>query len=94
MQQIPRLIDIQDEIARESREVVHDRDFDLGTRGRGAVSYEQRRPLGGLGVDEALWDARFVGYLYDDPGERDTVWLRLTPASLTVQDLSYAGVPD
>ncbi|MGW4913765.1 pyridoxamine 5'-phosphate oxidase family protein [Streptomyces sp. NPDC004270] len=46
-----------------------------------------------LGVDEALWDARFVGYLYDDPSERGTMWLRLTPASLTVQDLSYAVVP-
>ncbi|WP_328429559.1 pyridoxamine 5'-phosphate oxidase family protein [Streptomyces sp. NBC_00443] len=46
-----------------------------------------------LGVDEALWDARFVGYLYDNPGERGTMWLRLRPASLRVQDLSYAVVP-
>ncbi|MFE7902913.1 pyridoxamine 5'-phosphate oxidase family protein [Streptomyces sp. NPDC057424] len=46
-----------------------------------------------LGADEALWDARFVGYLYDDPSERGTMWLRLTPASLTVQDLSYSVLP-
>ncbi|MGW2721684.1 MFS transporter [Streptomyces sp. NPDC001492] len=44
--QVPRPIDSQDKIARERGEVVHDRDFDLGTRGRGAVSYEQRHPLG------------------------------------------------
>jgi hypothetical protein len=31
-----------------------------------------------------------VHYLYDDPAERGTVWLRLEPASLSVQDLSYA----
>ncbi|UYB39104.1 pyridoxamine 5'-phosphate oxidase family protein [Streptomyces sp. Je 1-4] len=46
-----------------------------------------------LEVDVALWDARFVGYLYDNPGERGTMWLRLRPASLKVQDLSYAVVP-
>ncbi|KUO06608.1 pyridoxamine 5'-phosphate oxidase family protein [Streptomyces caeruleatus] len=43
-----------------------------------------------LGADEGRWDERFVRYLYDDPAERGTVWLRLTPASLHVQDLSYA----
>ncbi|MCF1593691.1 pyridoxamine 5'-phosphate oxidase family protein [Streptomyces muensis] len=43
-----------------------------------------------LGADEARWDARFVRYLYDDPAERGTVWLRLEPVSLNVQDLSYA----
>ncbi len=46
-----------------------------------------------LGADEALWDARFVGYPHDDPGERGTRWLRLTPASLTVHDLSYSVAP-
>lgn len=46
-----------------------------------------------LGEDEALWDDRFVRYLYDDPGERGTVWLRLRPVSLSGQDLSYAAVP-
>lgn len=43
-----------------------------------------------LGADEGRWDARFVRHLYDDPAERGTVWLRLAPASLDVQDLSYA----
>ncbi|MFH8612944.1 pyridoxamine 5'-phosphate oxidase family protein [Streptomyces sp. NPDC018029] len=46
-----------------------------------------------LGADETLWDARFVSYLYDDPSERGTMWLRLAPTSLTAQDLSYAVVP-
>lgn len=46
-----------------------------------------------LGADESLWDARFVHYLHDDPGERGTVWLRLTPTSLTATDLSYTVVP-
>lgn len=46
-----------------------------------------------LGVDEALWDERFVRYLYDDPGERGTVWLRLAPRSLRSQDLSYSVAP-
>lgn len=43
-----------------------------------------------LGADESRWDPRFVHYLHDDPAERGTVWLRLEPASLSVQDLSYA----
>ncbi|MDT0320285.1 pyridoxamine 5'-phosphate oxidase family protein [Streptomyces millisiae] len=43
-----------------------------------------------LGADEARWDARFVHYLYDDPGERGTVWLRLAPSSLRATDLSYS----
>ncbi len=42
-----------------------------------------------LGADEGRWDRRFVHYLYDDPAERGTVWLRLAPTSLSVQDLSY-----
>ncbi len=46
-----------------------------------------------LGVDESLWDERFVRYLYDDPGERGTVWLRLAPRSLRTQDLSYIVAP-
>ncbi|PWI20280.1 phosphate oxidase [Streptomyces sp. Act143] len=41
-----------------------------------------------LGADETRWDDRFVRYLYDDPGERGTVWLRLTPRSLRARDLS------
>jgi hypothetical protein len=40
-------------------------------------------------ADESRWDARFVHYLHDDPGERGTMWLRLVPTSLTAQDLSY-----
>jgi hypothetical protein len=43
-----------------------------------------------LGADEAVWDERFVRYLYDDPGERGTMWLRLEPVSLTAMDLSYS----
>ncbi|MGP3967288.1 pyridoxamine 5'-phosphate oxidase family protein [Streptomyces sp. 6N223] len=43
-----------------------------------------------LGEDETRWDRRFVDYLHDDPAERGTVWLRLAPASLKAQDLSYA----
>lgn len=38
-------------------------------------------------------DERFVGYLYDDPARRGTVWLRLRPQSVTAQDLSYAAAP-
>ncbi|WP_093607206.1 pyridoxamine 5'-phosphate oxidase family protein [Streptomyces indicus] len=46
-----------------------------------------------LGPDESLWDERFLGYLLDDPAERGTLWLRLTPASLKAQDLSYSVRP-
>ncbi|MYW63195.1 pyridoxamine 5'-phosphate oxidase family protein [Streptomyces sp. SID8379] len=42
-----------------------------------------------LGADETRWDERFVRYLYDDPAERGTVWLRLMPTSLTTHDLGY-----
>ncbi|HEX5494281.1 MAG TPA: hypothetical protein VFX70_06895 [Mycobacteriales bacterium] len=42
-----------------------------------------------LGEDETGWDDRFRGYLYDDPVQRGTVWLRLHPAYLTAIDLSY-----
>jgi hypothetical protein len=43
-----------------------------------------------LGPDESRWDPRFTGYLYDDPVERGTHWLRLPPSSLRAMDLSYA----
>ncbi|MGW7613101.1 hypothetical protein ACWGKW_38845 [Streptomyces sp. NPDC054766] len=43
MHQVPRPIDIQDKVARERGEVVHDRDFHDGTRGHGVVSYKQRQ---------------------------------------------------
>ncbi|WP_306317429.1 MULTISPECIES: pyridoxamine 5'-phosphate oxidase family protein [unclassified Streptomyces] len=46
-----------------------------------------------LGPDESRWDERFVRYLYDDPGERGTTWLRLAPASLGATDLSYSVTP-
>ena len=46
-----------------------------------------------LGTDESRWDDRFVRYLHDDPRERGTVWLRLTPSSLRAQDLSYTVAP-
>lgn len=46
-----------------------------------------------LGPDETRWDTRFVRYLYDDPGERGTTWLRLAPSSLSAKDLSYSVVP-
>ncbi|MET7358911.1 pyridoxamine 5'-phosphate oxidase family protein [Streptomyces sp. NPDC005562] len=46
-----------------------------------------------LGMDETRWDARFVNYLHDDPGERGTVWLRLVPSSLSAKDLSYSVPP-
>jgi hypothetical protein len=39
------------------------------------------------------WDARFAGYLHDEPARRGTVWLRLAPASLAAKDLSYAVAP-
>ncbi|WP_425425518.1 pyridoxamine 5'-phosphate oxidase family protein [Amycolatopsis marina] len=43
-----------------------------------------------LGSDETRWDERFRRYLYDDPEEAGTAWLRLCPDSLTATDLSYA----
>ena len=42
-----------------------------------------------LGADESRWDGRFRRYLYDDPAVTGTRWLRLLPASLTAQVLSY-----
>lgn len=46
-----------------------------------------------LGEDETRWDPRFVRYLHDDPAQRGTMWLRLTPSSLTSHDLSYLPAP-
>ncbi|MGN9846481.1 pyridoxamine 5'-phosphate oxidase family protein [Nonomuraea sp. H19] len=46
-----------------------------------------------LGDDESRWDPRFVRYLHDDPGQRGTAWLKLTPTSLTAKDLSYRTTP-
>ncbi|MBC9713463.1 pyridoxamine 5'-phosphate oxidase family protein [Streptomyces sp. TRM66268-LWL] len=46
-----------------------------------------------LGADESLWDERFIGYLHDDPAQRGTKWLRLTPTSLKATDLSYTVTP-
>jgi hypothetical protein len=46
-----------------------------------------------LGMDESRWDSRFVHYLHDDPHQRGTVWLRLTPSSLRALDLSYSAAP-
>ena len=43
-----------------------------------------------LGPDESRWDARFVHYLHDDPDSRGTVWLRITPDKLIVEDFSYS----
>ncbi|SCL37184.1 Pyridoxamine 5'-phosphate oxidase [Micromonospora pallida] len=40
-----------------------------------------------LGPDETRWATRFQ--LHDDLAERDTVWLRLRPTSITAADLSY-----
>ncbi|EPH42691.1 hypothetical protein STRAU_4278 [Streptomyces aurantiacus JA 4570] len=73
---------VRQAIARGRAELVP---FDVPRGRRKLVRY--------LGVDEALWDARFAGYLYDNPDQRGTMWLRLRPASLKVQDLSYAVVP-
>ncbi|SDM21974.1 pyridoxamine 5'-phosphate oxidase family protein [Nonomuraea jiangxiensis] len=75
---------------------------DLGTglvqqvivRGRAAlvpfdVPRGRRKLARYLGDDESRWDRRFVRFLYDDPGQRGTAWLRLTPSSLIAKDLSY-----
>ncbi|MGW0578872.1 pyridoxamine 5'-phosphate oxidase family protein [Streptomyces sp. NPDC002920] len=68
-------------------------------RGRGElvpfdVARGRRKLTRYLGPDESLWDARFVGYLYDDTGEYGgAMWLRLVPASLSAKDLSYSVSP-
>lgn len=65
-------------------------------RGRGElvpfdVPRGRRKLTRYLGADEADWDTRFVHFLHDDPAERGTMWLRLTPDSLTANDLSYSA---
>lgn len=42
-----------------------------------------------LGTDEQRWDPRFRGYLYDDPSEVGTLWVRIDPSSLRATDLSF-----
>jgi hypothetical protein len=69
-------------IARGQGEVVP---FDV-SRGRSILSRY-------LGVDEARWDERFRRYLYDDPAESGTTWIRLRPSSLIATDLSYETEP-
>lgn len=71
---------VQQVIARGQAELVP---FDVPRGRRKLTRY--------LGPDETLWDARFVHYLHDDPSERGTTWLRMTPTSLTAQDLSYSA---
>ncbi|WP_049580376.1 pyridoxamine 5'-phosphate oxidase family protein [Streptomyces sp. SBT349] len=83
-------VDICDLVTGEVRQVIARGDaellpFDI-PRGRRKLSRY-------LGPDESRWDPRFTGYLYDDPVERGTVWLRLRPALLAAKDLSYAVVP-
>jgi nitroimidazol reductase NimA-like FMN-containing flavoprotein (pyridoxamine 5'-phosphate oxidase superfamily) len=53
------------------------------------VERGRRKLVRYLGSDEARWDRRFVDYLRDDPAARGQLWLRLEPASLTAEDLSY-----
>jgi hypothetical protein len=67
-------------------------------RGRGEilpfdVARGRRKLSRYLGEDETRWDRRFRHYLHDDPAEKGTVWLRLRPDSLAVQDLSYSVWP-
>ncbi|SEL99909.1 pyridoxamine 5'-phosphate oxidase family protein [Streptacidiphilus jiangxiensis] len=53
------------------------------------VARGRRKLVRYLGPDESRWDRRFLDYLHDDPAERGQLWLRLEPATLTVDDLSY-----
>lgn len=69
-------------IARGSAEILP---FDV-PRGRRKLS----RYLGG---DETRWDERFREYLYADPAEKGTAWLRVRPESLLANDLSYTVPP-
>lgn len=41
-----------------------------------------------LGDDVESWDPNFQSYLLD--AQRDTVWLRLQPISMSARDLSYS----
>ena len=71
---------IRQVIARGSAEVLA---FDVA---------RDRRKLGRyLGDDEERWDQRFRRYLYEDPAEKGTAWLRLRPRSLVAKDLSYTA---
>jgi Pyridoxamine 5'-phosphate oxidase len=42
-----------------------------------------------LGSDEQRWDPRFLGYLYNDPAELGTVWVRIVPSFVRATDVSY-----
>jgi nitroimidazol reductase NimA-like FMN-containing flavoprotein (pyridoxamine 5'-phosphate oxidase superfamily) len=53
------------------------------------VERGRRKLVRYLGPDESRWDSRFTAYLHDDPAKRGQLWLRLEPASLFVDDLSY-----
>ncbi len=64
-------------------------------RGHGAlvpfdVPRGRRKLARYLGPDETRWDGRFRGYLYDDPQTRGTMWLRIPPTSMIVEDFSYS----
>jgi hypothetical protein len=61
-------------------------------RGRGEllpfdVPRGRRKLVRYLGTDESRWDARFRGYLHDNP---ETAWLRVPATSMIVEDLSYS----
>ena len=45
-----------------------------------------------LGSDEQRWDPRFLAYLYDDPAQLGTVWVRMAPSSIRATDLTYQGL--
>ena len=65
-------------VARGSAEVLA---FDV-PRGRRLLSRY-------LGSDEELWDPRFSAYLYSEPAELGTVWVRMAPTILRATDVSY-----
>ena len=71
---------IRQVIARGSAEVLA---FDVARGRRKLARY--------LGDDEERWDQRFRRYLYEDPAEKGTAWLRLRPRSLVAKDLSYTA---
>jgi nitroimidazol reductase NimA-like FMN-containing flavoprotein (pyridoxamine 5'-phosphate oxidase superfamily) len=47
----------------------------------------QRKLVRYLGPEPSAWDPRFRKYMLDEPESR---WLRITPATLTAKDLSFA----
>ena len=64
-------------------------------RGTGAVlpfdvPRGRRKLVRYLGADESGWDDKFRRYLYDDPADRGTVWLRVPAEFLRATDLSYS----